>query len=498
MLRLPFVVFSLLIVIWTFQLARCWFPTRTALLTATLLAISPYQVYFAQEVRMYTMAAALTLGGVICYLRLRQHAFEGWVYRIGFPLLFIAALHTHYFTSFILAAVNLDFFTQYVQAKRRAVSPPAKIGLWMFLNAIIVLACLPWFVFVVSHPAIGRVRNDWRLAMTLKDGFTQLRDLFFQMTAGYFVYPNDLNHALAHYPQSLDSAEARRFFQHRLLIIGLGIPAMTGMAFKGIWHIRRHAGELLGFFFIPLLLVIIVMFVSQRELVLSRYLMIVSPYFFITVAAGMMSLRNVRVKTLTTSVLLLAMGLSLMTHYQNAARESDYRPVADLIRREYQIGDLIVVDPTYMDRTLQYYFSDNESIWRAVINTDSADSTINYLTTHHSMLRIWLILDYRSELFAITQQALQGLWPSYKIHRDERFPDPTAKVRVLQLRGAGGWMDLPTLLNQSIFSPHNHAKTQKTTNESFSKILIPVLKTQGRATKPRPGNSTDRTASANG
>lgn len=434
-LRLPFVLFSLLIIIGSFVLVRRWFSPATALLTASLLAISPYQVYFAQEVRMYTMATALTLGGVLCYDRLRQQGLVSWAYMAGFCLFFIAALYTHYFTGFILVAVNVNFFHHFMQVKRCGSSDSLSLSLWLRLNAVIVMACLPWLIFIMAHPPVGRVRSDWRLATTIKDGLWQMWNLLFQMTLGYTISPQDLAHALANYRQYPDSAQARWFLQHRLITIGLGTPLMIGMAVKGMWHMQRHRSELLKLFWIPLLLVMLVMFSWQREMALSRYLMMASPYFFVIVAVGIASLRNVWLRVPAVVALFVAMGLSLTTYYQNPTREGDYRPIAEFIRREYQTGDLIVVDPAYMDRTLQYYFSQDDAIWRAVINTDAADTTINYLTVHRSLPRIWLILDYRSELFATAQSLLEQLWPSYKIQMDQRLPTATAKVRLLQLRG---------------------------------------------------------------
>ncbi|MCS6804801.1 MAG: glycosyltransferase family 39 protein [Acidobacteriota bacterium] len=480
-LRLPFVLFSLLIILGSFALARRWFSAGTALLTAMLLALSPYQVYFAQEVRMYTMATALTLGAVLCYLRLRQQASASCVSQTGFCLFFIAALYTHYFTSFILAAVNIDFLRHYLRAKQRADEPATTLRRWLRLNAIIALACLPWLAFIISYPPTGRVSSDWRVATTIEDGLRQVWNLLFQMTMGYAIYPHELAHALANYRQYPDSAEARCYFQHRLMTAGLGMSLMIAVTLKGLWQIRRNGRELLGLFGIPLLLVMLVMLTWQREMVLSRYLMMISPYFFMMTAAGIVTLRNRWLKALITAALFVAMSLSLITYYQNPTREGDYRPIADLIRREYKTGDLIVVDPAYMDRTLQYYFRQDESIWRAVINTDAADTATNYLTVHRSLPRIWLILDYRSELFNMTDTALAELWPSYKIHLDQRLPTPTAKVRLLQLRRLEQEQGLPTAWNQSIFSLRNHAKTKKTSNQ-ISKIFSAPLQTHSRAT----------------
>jgi 4-amino-4-deoxy-L-arabinose transferase-like glycosyltransferase len=373
---------------------------------------------------------------VICYLRLQQPQFAGWLYRIGFVVLFVAALHTHYFTTFILAAVNLHFLAQYFKTRRQPTFPPAPVRWWMGLNAIVLLACIPWLFFVWQHPAEARVRHDWRSLVTLMDGIRHLRDLFLQMTVGYSVYPEDLRVAFSNYRTYPEAADARHFFYHRFLIFGVGVPVMIGVFITGLWRMRRQAGITLLLFFVPLLLILILMFVAQREMSLSRYLMITSPYFGIILAVGLASLKTVGRRILTASSLMLAMGLALMTYYNNPIRGSDYRPIAQILKQQVQPGDVIVADPSFMDRCLMYYL-ESPALWRAIINTDSAtDTPSNYLHTHASLPRVWLVLDHRSDLFRAESQTLRSLWSSYEIHLDAYFPEPSSSVRLLQLQYA--------------------------------------------------------------
>ncbi len=434
MLRLPFVLVSLMIIVLTFKLARLRLPRRAAFLAVALMALSPYQVYFAQEARMYTLVTVLTLGGVICYLRLQQQQFEGWSYRIGFILLFAAALHTHYFSLFILLTLHLQFWVKSFWRQRSPASPPKTMRIWIWLNMGIGLACVPWGLFVVLHPAVGRVQHDWRLLLALKDGVIQLRDLVIQMTVGYHVYPHDLSYAFNNVLRYPGAVDAQYFFFHRFLIFGVGVPVMLGMLARGLWFAWRQASEALVLLFIPLLLILIVMFVAQREMILSRYLMMTSPYFFLILATGVVSLKAARCRILTAGSLMLSMGLALTTYYAVPSRGADYRPIVNVIRQGYQLGDVIVTDPSFIDRSLQYYLSDDSALWEVVINTDLADTTTNYLAMHASLPRVWLVLDYRSDLFPASVPALNERWPSYEIDLDDYFPKQTPKVRVLRLQ----------------------------------------------------------------
>ncbi|GEM_PF-605172 len=433
MLRLPFLLSSLLVIWLAFVLARSILSTPIALLAAAVLALSPHQIYFAQEARMYALVTALTLGATICYLRLRQKAPARWRYRVGFALLFVAALHTHYFAALMLAAVNAHFFFHDVRPGRSPQSMTVRE--WIGLNASVLLAVVPWTTFVLLHPGIG-VGQDWRPPLSLIGGIKELRDLFSQMTVGYNVYPWELITALVNYRRYPEAADARAFFIHRFLIFGLGVPAMIACFLRGLWLLRRRGEVILWLCFVPLGMLVLGMMMIRRGMELSRYLMIISPYFAIMLAAGTVSLNPVKWRLLVGGTVMVAMGLALSTYYRTPTRGSDYRPVAQLIRRHYEPGDVIIADPFYMDRPLFYYLSDPR-LWRAIIHTTYLDDFTEYLRVRARLPRVWVVLDHRSDLFDVPAERFERLWPTYSIVLDVMFPERFPKVRVLSLASTG-------------------------------------------------------------
>lgn len=446
-LRFPFLLSSLLVIWLAFILARSMLPPPMAVLAAALLALSPHQIYFAQEARMYALVTALTLGAVICYIRLPEKASANWRYRVGFVLLFIAALHTHYFAVLALAAVNAHFFFHDMRLGR---SPQSmNVREWIWLNVSVVLAAVPWVAFVLLHPGVG-VGQDWRPPLSLVDGMKELRDLFVQMTVGYHVYPWELIMAFVNYQRYPEAADARNFFIHRFLIFGLGVPVMIACFLRSLREVRRRAEVLLWLFFVPLGLLVLGMIMIRREMELSRYLMIISPYFVIMLAAGIGSWNPIRWRLLAAGALMLAMGLALSTYYRTPTRGSDYRPVARLIRQHYQPGDVIIADPFYMDRPLFYYLNDPR-LWRAIIHTAYLEDFAEYPRVRAQLPRVWVVLDHRSDLFDASAERFGQLWPSYVITLDVSFPERFPKVRVLGLAspawtplrgvatGAGRW-----------------------------------------------------------
>jgi mannosyltransferase len=88
-----------------YALARVLFDTRTALVSAGLMAISPFQVLYAQEARMYGLLSLLMTLTLLAFVHAwRTNRLRNW-------LLFAAGAtscaYTHYFSFLVLAGVGL-------------------------------------------------------------------------------------------------------------------------------------------------------------------------------------------------------------------------------------------------------------------------------------------------------------------------------------------------------------------------------------------------------
>jgi mannosyltransferase len=106
LLRYPSAFASVLSVALAYRVGESLFDGRTGLLAALGMAIAPFQVYYAQEARMYALATALTLGATWCLVVgvRRPRAVAAWV---GYALLAAAGLYTHYFVAWVLLSLHL-------------------------------------------------------------------------------------------------------------------------------------------------------------------------------------------------------------------------------------------------------------------------------------------------------------------------------------------------------------------------------------------------------
>jgi 4-amino-4-deoxy-L-arabinose transferase-like glycosyltransferase len=117
------------------RVAHDLFGKRTAWLTALLLTISPFHIYYSQEVRMYGLMVVLTLAAVIAWRRRK------WV-ALGLALL--AGLLTQYYFALMAGAIGLLVLGE-LRQKRYGWQGP------LLAAAVAVLGYLPWVVYALPR-----------------------------------------------------------------------------------------------------------------------------------------------------------------------------------------------------------------------------------------------------------------------------------------------------------------------------------------------------------
>jgi 4-amino-4-deoxy-L-arabinose transferase-like glycosyltransferase len=116
---------------------------RGGLLAAFLLAISPFHVYYSQEVRMYGLVTLLGLAALTCTTRWdAREGFPGVIVWVGYVLTATAALYTAYYAAFLLLALNLYVLIRWLRSRREW--PLRRLGAWIGAQVAVFLLFLPW------------------------------------------------------------------------------------------------------------------------------------------------------------------------------------------------------------------------------------------------------------------------------------------------------------------------------------------------------------------
>jgi mannosyltransferase len=186
-------VAGVLLVAVAYVLGTRLFSARVGLLAAFVAAVSPFQVYYAQEARMYTLLALLGALTVWATVELLGSSFRAvpsfrkagarssgpypsnWRRTLpaGWALLYVLSatlgLYTHYAFPVVLAATNLAFLIHLWQVRHEE-RVTWRLAGWLTLQIIPLALYLPWLPIawrqITTWPAPAPIgaENAWRTA----------------------------------------------------------------------------------------------------------------------------------------------------------------------------------------------------------------------------------------------------------------------------------------------------------------------------------------------
>ncbi len=166
------VIASLGTVIAAYALGKHFFSPSTALLAALFTAVSPFQVYYAQETRMYALATLLVLLSTLAWVSLicrwtsSRPPGRTWLVAAAYVLVSVLSVYTHYFAFAVILAQNIAFLAWLI-----AIYRPERPGLpgrwrviarWALLQILILASYVPWLILswqsLTNWPAVtGRL-----------------------------------------------------------------------------------------------------------------------------------------------------------------------------------------------------------------------------------------------------------------------------------------------------------------------------------------------------
>lgn len=167
-IRMLSVLFGVLLVPVVAKIALLLFNRRVALITAALVALNPFLIWYAQEARMYAPAvffASLTVLSFLCWLQISTgYALRFTFYVLLFTLSAAAGLYSHLYTGFLLPALGLWLMVSYPRAWRAWLTLAVSGLIVMALFAPIGLAT--WHFSAEASPGnpwVGLPQRAWWL-----------------------------------------------------------------------------------------------------------------------------------------------------------------------------------------------------------------------------------------------------------------------------------------------------------------------------------------------
>jgi len=276
------------------QLGKAMGRPKIGALAALLLAINPFQVWHAQDVRNYTFWPALSMAGM-CFLlvALRDGKTRYWV---GYTATTLLSLYAHYYDLFMLLFQNLFVLGFIVWRWRQkgafSVALRRTAYTWIAIQALLTLAFGPWLLYGSS-----------RLVAITEGDSPHLWEVFFRCITAFSIGET--------VPE---------------LLVRASLPVLLILLVYAFTHAfktdRYHALFLILYIVVPSICVFAV--AQVRPLFRERYLNVIAPAYYVTFAWGLISaretLRRWKAVPLVPGIALLGLGAaySLRNHYHNS------------------------------------------------------------------------------------------------------------------------------------------------------------------------------------
>lgn len=311
-LRFPSAMIGVLTIAATFLLGREVISRRAAVLAAILVAASPLLLLYDREVRMYPLFGFLAV--LTVYLFLRAHRTDSLRYWVGFSVVAVFNLYTHYHAVLVLASIWVWLIL--IGERRRRV--------WLrFLTSQVFVALMfvPWLAvlsaqferFFTAAAANPRFPSIW-------GKIVDLPYLVFSFAVGQTVLPWNF---------------------------WVVIPAAT--AFTGITWVGARtvvASKEKFRFFLAFLVwpVVLGFFITNM---LPRYFAFVFPVFALFIAEGISHIDSRRIRIGTVLVVAIVWSVSLLNYYGGRefhilAHTDPWREVGAFIRDNRSDNDLLI------------------------------------------------------------------------------------------------------------------------------------------------------------
>jgi 4-amino-4-deoxy-L-arabinose transferase-like glycosyltransferase len=344
--------FGILTVPALYLLGRTLFSSGAGHIAALLLAVNPCAIYFSQDARPYSLF--LLLAVVSTYFAIRSLRSESGVPRVLFALSATAGLYVHPYGVFLLPFyASLPFLlpeTPWSPSGRRR---------YFRVLAMVFAAYVPMltvFARTVVGKMSGRLHDADFIPQATLSLLTDTGSKYFMSDVGAILV------GLIVVPVLILR------FRRRDLSAALRIPFSLAACFLLIPWLASYVITPLYFFryTIPALAAVLL------------------------ILAWVLSTLHVSLRILLM-VALLAVSADSLADYFTKVDKDPWRQTAELLRPRLQPGDLVIVNPPWAVRLIDYYTAEGDSV--EIYAPWNADSIYARLETAS---RFWLITAYKS------------------------------------------------------------------------------------------------------
>ena len=391
----------------TYLIGKKLLGESAALLGAFLLAVSPFHIEQAQQLKPHVLLALLSLLSIYWFLDVWDNG--RLISLLGYIVCTVVGLYTHYCMAFIILSEQVVFLIFFRKRGRKLLVKWFGAQLWL------VLMFLPWLGVLYGQlwsnrltglvPGFSRLFAWPELALTFSLGYTAVE--FTGMTSGKVYSYSDI---IANLPVLI------------VIVLVFGSASLLGT----IRALRRglKGRILLAFLLFPVISAFALAFVPAFSAFSPKLLIGPSAFYYLLLALSASYSEKQRWVTLIFMGLLLLNAYSLFNFYfrdTEFGRKSNWRGLVGYVVDHTQPGDVIGGgDPLafewyYQGNLPVHYFSASS------LNASPEAETERVAQTLGSHPRVWYAEPTRSNPDSAQALALRWLQTDYIEVEEVRF-----------------------------------------------------------------------------
>jgi hypothetical protein len=336
-LRFLSTLFGILVIPLIYVLSqRLFASTRVSLLSAALATLSPYFVWYAQEVKMYTAITALALLAIYAMRRAidAPAAARTWPWWLTMVLAISLAMYCH-----ILAALLIGVAIALLVLWRRKTRAH-----WAGALIAIGALTLPYLPLAI-----------WQLPLAFTPGsqghpFYRFDEMLRILSSNFASGVLSFDYMLATLGLQW-SPEVSNALSAGLL----GALVIIGVLFWKGANERIERLALAGWMLLPVVLVALISL--NRPIFNDRYMIWIGPAVYILTALGLNDILGWK-KVVGVSALVLAAAAALLGVHGQATTiiKPDFRAAAQYVAQRYRGDEVLLFQIPYAQYTFDYYF----------------------------------------------------------------------------------------------------------------------------------------------
>jgi mannosyltransferase len=314
------------------------FGKRVGLVASLLLAVNPVNVYYSQEVRMFSLMAFLVL--VSCYAFWKCLSAPRMRFLVVYVVSSVLMLYTHYFGVLVLVFQGLYFAALFL-FNRNLIKDKKTVAGSLIVVFLLFVPWLPALYGAVFNPQVG-------MAWMPKPDLFLLRDCYFGMMGGFAP---DVRGVSDFWGLLIISV----FFAVVGLVIALRKP-FSGRAFFSAFALFPIVVLIISLMVTPILLL-------RQVSIFIPELLVVMTFGVLFVASKIPWKQPVSGKLCAVVAICVLVGMNLVSVYQSYAvnTKEDWRSVA-LDASNVSETVPIILPVWYVKIPFDYYYTGNATV----------------------------------------------------------------------------------------------------------------------------------------